>query len=92
MLGGFVPDATEAAYLLRGTLLHCGSLYYFNYPRRGFSTDLFLAQLSDLVEELSLLHRRPPVIIAVSFGAGLLLEWLDTNARTRRAPRRAAWS
>ncbi len=76
VLGGFVPDATEAVFLLRGALLRCGSLYYFNYPRRGFSTDLLLAQLSDLVDELTLVHRRPPVILAVSFGAGLLLEWL----------------
>ena len=76
VLGGFVPDATEAVWLLRDSLLRHGSLYCCNYPRRGFSTDLLLAELSDLVEELQLVHRRPPVILAISFGAGLLLEWL----------------
>jgi len=84
ILGGFVPDATEAVYLLRGDLLRRGSLYYFNYPRRGFSLDLVLAQLSDLVAEITLVHRRPPVILAISFGAGLALEWL------RRQPREPA--
>ena len=32
VLGGFVPDATEQVFLLRGFLLKSGSLYYFNYP------------------------------------------------------------
>jgi hypothetical protein len=76
VVGGFVPDAPEAVYLLRGDLLRQGSLYYFNYPRRAFSTALALAQLGDLVEELAATHRRPPVVLAISFGAGLVLEWL----------------
>jgi hypothetical protein len=82
VLGGFVPDATEAVFLLRRTLLRAGSLYCLTYSRRGFSTDLICAQLSDLVDELNLLHGRPPVIFAISFGAGLLMEWLR---RMRRA-------
>lgn len=80
VVGGFVPDATEAVYLLRGDLLRQGSLYYFNYPRRGFSTALIHAQLADLVEEVAAAHRRPPVVIAISFGAGLVLEWLRQSA------------
>lgn len=87
VLGGFVPDATEALWLLRGTFLHHGSLFYVHYPRRGFSTELLLAQLTDLIEELALRHRRPPVILAISFGAGLLLEWLR---RDREEPARGA--
>jgi hypothetical protein len=76
VLGGFVPDATEAVYLLRDTLLHSGGLYYVNYSRRGFSSELLFAQLSDLVDELWFAHRRAPVVLGISFGAGLLLEWL----------------
>lgn len=76
VLGGFVPDATEAVYLLRGDLLRQGSLYYFNYPRRGFATACILAQLGDLIEEVTACHRRAPVVLAISFGAGLILEWL----------------
>lgn len=76
VLGGFVPDATEAVYLLRGDLLRQGELYYFNYPRRGFSTPGVLAQLGDLVEEVTARHGRAPVVLAISFGAGLVLEWL----------------
>lgn len=76
VLGGFVPDATEQVFLLRGSLLKAGSLYYFNYPRHGFSNEMLFAQLDDLVEELAELHGQKPVIFAVSFGGGLLLEWL----------------
>jgi hypothetical protein len=86
VLGGFVPDATEQVFLLRGALLARGSVYYLNYPRTGFSADLFFAQLDDLVSELSLLQGTPPVIFSVSFGSSLVLEWLR---RTRTANRHA---
>jgi len=76
VIGGFVPDATEAFYLLRGGLLRHGSVFYFNYPRRGFSVDLFLAQLEDLIEEIVTERRQQPALIAVSFGAGIVLELL----------------
>lgn len=85
VLGGFVPDATEQVFLLRGFLLKHGSIFYFNYPYRGFSTELIFAQLDDLVAELTEKQGRAPVIFAVSFGAGLVLEWLK---RARRAGRR----
>jgi len=87
VLGGFVPDGPEAVYLLRGLLLRSGSLYCFNYPRGGFSTELLFAQLDDLVDELALLGGRRPVVFAISFGAGLLVEWLR---RARAAGRRPA--
>jgi hypothetical protein len=76
VLGGFVPDASEAVFLLRDYLRRQGSLYCVNYPRHGFSLELLFAQLDDLVEELALRYGQRPVIFAVSFGAGLLLEWL----------------
>ena len=86
VVGGFVPDATEALYLVRGSLLHQGSLYYFNYPRRGFSTELFFAQLGDLVEELAVHSGRPPVILGISFGAGLVMEWLRRTGHAAAMP------
>lgn len=76
VLGGFVPDSTEQVFLLRGHLLKSGPIYYLNYPADGFSTDLFCAQLDDLVEELNRFSLQPPAIFAVSFGGGLVLEWL----------------
>ncbi len=76
VIGGFVPDATESVFLLREQLVHQGDVYCLNYPCAGFSTDLFLAQLDDLVEELAVLRGREPVVLSVSFGAGLALEWL----------------
>jgi alpha-beta hydrolase superfamily lysophospholipase len=75
VLGGFVPDATEQVFLLRRFLLKAGDLLYIQYPRDGFSLDLLCAQLTDLVRELGAAGR-PPAILAVSFGAGLVLEWL----------------
>ena len=85
VVAGFVPDGPEQVYLLRGRLLKFGSLYYFKYSRRGFSTDLFCAQLDDLIEELVTLHGQPPVIFTVSFGCGLLLEWLRRARKANRA-------
>jgi len=85
VLGGFIPDATEQVFLMRGFLLKHGSIYYLNYPQHGFSLDLLLAQLDDLVEELSTLHGQRPVIFSVSFGVGLVMEWLK---RARRVGRR----
>ena len=76
VLGGFVPDASEAVFLLRDYLRRQGSLYCVNYPRHGFHLELLFAQLDDLVEELALRYGQRPVIFAVSFGVGLLLEWL----------------
>ncbi len=86
VFGGFVPDATEQVFLMRGFLLKNGSVYYLNYSRNGFSADLLLAQLDDLVEELTHTHGTPPVIFAVSFGAGLVMEWLKRTRRDGRTP------
>lgn len=89
VLGGFVPDATEALYLQRGMLLRQGSVFSFNYPTDGFSTPLLLAQLDDLIEEITSERGVRPLLIGVSFGCGLLLEWLrhlrrlDTLVRAR---------
>jgi pimeloyl-ACP methyl ester carboxylesterase len=81
VLGGFVPDSTEQVFLLRGLLQRQGAVYYFNYSRRGFSLDLMCAQLDDLIEELRARRAQRPVVFGVSFGAGLLIEWM----RRRRA-------
>jgi hypothetical protein len=87
VLGGFVPASTEQIFLLRGHLAKSGPLYYLNYAPDGFSLDLVCAQLDDLVSEIRLRHGQPPVIFSVSFGSGVLLEWLR---RVRRARRHAA--
>jgi pimeloyl-ACP methyl ester carboxylesterase len=70
---------------MRAFLRHCGDVYYLNYPRFGFSTELFVAQLDDLVADLAIRQGRPPVLVGVSFGAALVVEWL---AHARRAGRR----
>ncbi len=77
VIGGFVPDATEQVYLLRDYLLKKGSIYYFNYPRADFSLELLYAQLDDLVAEIAQEHGQPPVILSVSFGVGLVMDWLQ---------------
>ena len=86
ILGGFVPDATEQVFLMRGFLLKNGSVYYLNYPRHRFSTEMVFAQLDDLIAELTRDHGTPPVVFAVSFGAGLVLEWLKRARRGGRTP------
>lgn len=79
VVAGFVPDATEVVEFQRPILRSHGSIYYLNYPRNGFRQELFEAQLSDLIEELALGGERP-VLMGVSFGAGLVVDFL------RRAP------
>ncbi len=86
VLGGFVPDSTEQVFLLRGYLLRRGSVYYFNYPRGGFSPALICAQLDDLVAELTTVHGQRPVVLGVSFGAGLVLDWLRRARAAHRSP------
>lgn len=75
VLGGMVPDASEQVFLLRRFLLRSGDVYYVSYPQASFSLDLLSAQLTDLVTELTGAGQAP-VVLAVSFGAGIVLEWL----------------
>ncbi len=75
VLGGFVPDSSEQVFLLRRFLLRSGDLFCLNYPREAFSLDAICAQISDLVDECNE-RGTPPVIFGVSFGAGIVLEWL----------------
>jgi pimeloyl-ACP methyl ester carboxylesterase len=75
ILGGFVPDATETVEFQRKLLRQHGSIYYMNYSRNGFCQEMFTAQLADLIEYL--VHKgQKPMIMGVSFGCGLLSNFL----------------
>ncbi len=86
VLGGFVPDAGEQVYLLRGYLLRQGSVYYLDYSKTDFSAELLGAQLDDLALEIAAREGAPPVVVAVSFGAGVLLDWLRRARFAGRTP------
>jgi pimeloyl-ACP methyl ester carboxylesterase len=75
VLGGFVPDATETVEFQRRLLRQHGSVYYVNYSRNGFCREMFTAQLSDLIEDLARKGQKP-LIMGVSFGCGLLSDFL----------------
>lgn len=75
VVGGFVPDATEALEFQRPLLRGYGSVYYLNFPRNGFNPQMFNAQLADLIDDLALRGKRP-VLFGISFGAGLLTAFL----------------
>lgn len=75
VLGGFVPDATETVEFQRKMLRQHGSVYYVNYGRNGFCQEMFTAQLTDLIESL-VLKGQKPLIMGVSFGCGLLANFL----------------
>ncbi|HXE95245.1 MAG TPA: hypothetical protein VN642_02480, partial [Dongiaceae bacterium] len=75
VLGGFVPDATETVEFQRKLLRRHGSVYYVNYPRNGFCQEMFSAQLADLIEALARKGQKP-LIMGVSFGCGLLANFL----------------
>lgn len=85
VLGGFVPDSSEQVFLLRRFLLQAGDLYALNYPRDAFSLDLICAQLDDLVADLAQRNQRP-ILFGVSFGAGVVLEWLQRKRRAGIVP------
>lgn len=76
VLGGFVPDATETVEFQRKLLRQHGSIYYLNYSRNGFSLEMFTAQLTDLIEDLARKGQKP-LIMGVSFGCGLLSNFLQ---------------
>jgi len=79
VVGGFVPDATEQVEFQRSLFREYGSIYYLNYPRNGFSCEMFFAQLADLIEYLNNRDQRP-VLFGVSFGCGLLTRFLQESA------------
>lgn len=77
VVGGFVPDATETVEFQRAMLRKHGSIYYINYPRNGFSRSMFDAQLTDLIVDIR--HKgQKPMIMGISFGCGLLLDYMRT--------------
>lgn len=85
VLGGFVPDSVAQVFLLRRFFLQTGDLYSLIYPGGGFSLDLICAQLDDLVAELVSAGERP-IVFGVSFGAGIVLEWLRRQRVAGLAP------
>lgn len=90
VLGGFVPDAAEQVYLVRGYLSRQGSVYYLDYPKDDFSLPLFCAQLDDLVADIVAREGAAPVVVAVSFGAGVVLDWLRRARLAGRIPPKLA--
>jgi pimeloyl-ACP methyl ester carboxylesterase len=75
VLGGFVPDATETVEFQRKLLRQHGSIYYVNYSRNRFCQKMFAAQLADLIESLAIKGQKP-LLMGVSFGCGLLSDFL----------------
>jgi pimeloyl-ACP methyl ester carboxylesterase len=79
VLGGFVPDATETVEFQRTLLRQHGSIYYVNYSRTGFCQEMISAQLTDLIEYLANKGQKP-LLMGVSFGCGLLANFLKQAA------------
>ena len=75
IIAGFVPDATEVTEFQRPLLRNYGSIYYLNYPRNGFSQEMFSAQLGDLIEDINK-RGEQPILFSISFGSGLLARFL----------------
>ena len=75
VLGGFVPDATEALHCQRRLLRGYGDVYYVNYPRDGFDREALHAQLADLLVDLGA-RGESAVLFGISFGCGLLGDFL----------------
>ncbi len=78
VIAGFVPDATEVVEFQRSLFKSYGDIYYVNYPRSGFSTEMFSAQLADLIEDINNKGEKP-VLFSISFGSGLLASFLRSE-------------
>lgn len=76
VVGGFLVDATEQLEYQRSLLKEYGSVYYLNFPRNGFSSELFFAQLADLIDDINSRDQRP-VLFGVSFGCGLIARFFN---------------
>ena len=81
VIGGFVPDATEAVEFQRPLFKNYGSIYYVNFSRNGFSKEIFFAQLADLIEDINARGKKP-VIFSVSFGCGLVRQFLRSEVNS----------
>lgn len=75
VIGGFVPDATEAVEFQRPILRKYGSIYYLNFPKNGFSTAILHAQIDDIIAYLAQKRQRP-TLLGISFGCGLVVDFL----------------
>jgi hypothetical protein len=75
VIAGFVPDSTEVVEFQRPFLKAYGDIYYINYPRNGFSSEMFVAQLADLIEEINS-RGESPILFSISFGCGLTARFL----------------
>jgi pimeloyl-ACP methyl ester carboxylesterase len=81
VIAGFVPDSTEVVEFQRPFLRTFGDIYYINYPRTGFSSEMFAAQLADLIEEINN-RGESPILFSISFGCGLTARFLRESLTT----------
>lgn len=82
VIAGFVPDSTEVVEFQRPFLKTYGDIYYINYPRSGFSSEMFVAQLADLIEEINS-RGESPILFSISFGCGLTAGFLRERVASR---------
>ena len=78
VVAGFVPDAPEVVEYQRHIFRSYGSIYYVNFARNCFDLELFHAQLADLITCLNAKGEQP-VLFGVSFGAGLVVDFMRTH-------------
>jgi hypothetical protein len=76
VMGGFVPDSTEAVEFQRSLFKKSGDIYYMNFSRQDFSQERFLAELGDLIEDINSRGERP-TLFCISFSCGLVTRFLS---------------
>lgn len=84
VVGGFVPDPSEAVHCQRRLFRRFGDIYYLQFPPAGFDREALHAQLLDLLDELAR-RRQQVVLFGVSFGCALICEFLSQYPRLRDA-------
>lgn len=88
LVPGLVPDGPETFLRQKGLFLSKGDVSTANWPDETFSLDDAIKGIESFVDR-ALLARRKPVIVGVSVGGGIVLEYLRRKREEGSPPKLA---
>lgn len=89
LVPGLVPDGPETFLRQKPLFLGKGDVSTANWPDESFSLDEAIFGIDSFVER-ALLARKKPVLVGVSVGGGIVLEYLRRHREAGTSPRIAA--
>ncbi|MBK8801267.1 MAG: hypothetical protein IPN71_04275 [Fibrobacteres bacterium] len=85
LVPGLVPDGPETFLRQKGMFLSKGDVSTANWPDETFSLDEAIRGIESFVDR-ALVARRKPVIVGVSVGGGIVLEYLRRKREEGASP------